>query len=169
MSRAWRLLLALAALPAVLELNAFRSAAHAQTETGFVATLRGNKEVPPVVTTTTGSARVNFNPTFTRASFQLTVNDGKKVIQAHIHCNVVGMNGPIILFLGGAHPPGSGWNVNGEWIDNATLTNSNILDTTCGSTLPAIARAMENGRAYVNVHTVAHPAGEVRGQLRTTP
>ncbi len=167
MTRAWRLLLALAAVPAVLALNAFRSAAHAQTATEFQATLTGAQEVPPVATSTTGSARVTFNASFTRASFELTVNGGKKVTQAHIHCNVVGMNGPIFLFLAGFHA--NGWNVNGQWIDNATLTKSNILDTSCGTNLTQIAQAMEDGRAYVNAHTVAHPAGEVRGQLAPVP
>ena len=168
MSRAWRLSIALAAIPAAaLVLNAFRSPAHAQTTREFVATMTGGQEVPPVATTATGSARVTFNAAFTKASFQLTVNKGKKVTQAHIHCNVAGMNGPIFLFLEGFHAPG--WNVDGQWIDNATLLKSNIVDTTCGTTLQQIARAMEDGRAYVNAHTVAHPAGEVRGQLTPVP
>jgi hypothetical protein len=167
MSRACRLPIVLAAIPAALALNAFRSPALAQTHHEFVATMTGAQEVPPVTTMTTGSARVTFNANFTKASFQLTVNKGKKVTQAHIHCNVVGMNGPIFLFLEGFHAPG--WNVDGEWIDNATLLKSNIVDPSCGTTLRDIAVAMEDGRAYANAHTVAHPSGEVRGQLAPAP
>jgi hypothetical protein len=167
MSRACRLSLVLAAVPVVLVWSGLRSLAHAQTTHVFVATLSGGEEVPPVVTNSSGRARVTFNATFTKASFELTVNNGKKITQAHIHCNVAGMNGPIILFLEGFHAPG--WNVDGQWIDNATLQRSNIVDTTCGSTLPAIARAIENGRGYVNAHSVANPGGEVRGQLRPAP
>jgi hypothetical protein len=29
----------------------------------------------------------------------------------------------------------------------------------------ALAVALENGRAYVNVHTARNPAGEIRGQI----
>jgi hypothetical protein len=42
-----------------------------------------------------------------------------------------------------------------------------------GSTCPHVinnlrdlANAIRQGDAYVNVHTVAHPGGEIRGQLR---
>lgn len=166
MKSAWTLVLAVL-VPVVVGLIAFSSSALAQTEHDFVATLSGGEEVPPVTTATTGSAKVRFNSTFTRAAFELTVNKGKKIQQAHIHCNVAGMNGPIILFLEGLHTPG--WNVDGQWIDNATLLKSNIVDTTCGTTLAQIAQAMEDGRAYVNAHSVAHPAGEVRGQLEPAP
>jgi hypothetical protein len=31
--------------------------------------------------------------------------------------------------------------------------------------MPELIAAMMNGRAYVNVHTVAFPPGEIRGQI----
>jgi hypothetical protein len=31
--------------------------------------------------------------------------------------------------------------------------------------MSALIDAIESGNAYVNVHTVAHPPGEIRGQL----
>jgi diadenosine tetraphosphate (Ap4A) HIT family hydrolase len=117
-----------------------------------------------VTTDTKGRAEVNFNDSFTRAGFKLVINLGRGVTQAHIHCAPRGQNGPIVLFLAGFHD--RGWNVNGEWIDNANLTPNNILDTSCGTTLAQIAQAMADGRMYVNAHTLAHPGGEVRGQLR---
>jgi hypothetical protein len=33
------------------------------------------------------------------------------------------------------------------------------------ATMPELVAAMTNGRAYVNVHTVQFPAGEIRGQI----
>ena len=129
----------------------------------FRAKLTGSQEVPGVVTETAGKARFELNDAKTELEFELEVEDGVRVTQAHIHCNVAGMNGPIIVFLGGFHD--KGWDIDGDWIGDATATDANITNTACGSTLAEIAQAMAEGRTYANVHTIAHPAGEVRGQI----
>jgi hypothetical protein len=36
------------------------------------------------------------------------------------------------------------------------------------NTIDELVARMRQGRAYVNLHTVAHPAGEIRGQVRVT-
>ncbi len=129
----------------------------------FRAELSGAEEVPPVDTNATGEFRIKFNDEETAAEFRLTVNDGVRVQQAHIHCGEVGVNGPIIIFLAGLHLPG--WDVDGRWVSNTTVTNENIVNTSCGSTLAEIAQSMRDGRTYANVHTKAHPGGEIRGQI----
>jgi hypothetical protein len=92
------------------------------------------------------------------------VQDGERVTQAHIHCAPAGANGPIVVFLAGFHD--KGWDVDGRWVSNATATDANITNTACGATLAELAQAMKDGRTYVNVHTVANPGGEVRGQVQ---
>jgi CHRD domain len=129
----------------------------------FEAILTGDQEVPPVATAMTGDVRIDFNDDFTAARFTLTVNDGVRVQQAHIHCGPPGVNGPIVVFLAGFHAPG--WDVDGKWIDHVQFTNSNIVNTSCGATLADLAQSMEDGKTYANVHTVAHPGGEIRGQI----
>ncbi len=129
----------------------------------FEAILTGDEEVPPVDTEMTGEVSIEFDAKFTAAKFTLTVNDGVRVQQAHIHCGGPGVNGPIVVFLAGFHAPG--WDVNGQWIDNVQFTNANIVNTTCGATLKQLAQSMEAGNIYANVHTVAHPGGEIRGQM----
>lgn len=135
----------------------------ASQDRDFAAILTGDQEVPPVETSMTGDVRIEFNDDSTAAKFTLTVNDGVRVQQAHIHCAPVGVNGPIVVFLAGFHAPG--WDVNGKWIDHVRFTNANIVNTTCGATLAELARSMEDGKTYANVHTVAHPGGEIRGQI----
>jgi hypothetical protein len=46
-----------------------------------------------------------------------------------------------------------------------TLTDANIVNTACGSTISEIVDSMLAGNAYVNVHSAANPGGEVRGQI----
>jgi hypothetical protein len=135
----------------------------------FKAELSGEEEVttPPggVDTETTGEAKLRFNSARTELEFELEVEDGIRVTQAHIHCAPEGQNGPVVVFLAGFHD--KGWDVDGDWIGDATATDANIftLNTPCGNTLATLAQAMADGNAYVNVHTVANPAGEVRGQI----
>ena len=47
----------------------------------------------------------------------------------------------------------------------ATLTDDNIVNDVAGSTIDEIVEEIRAGNTYVNVHTIANPAGEVRGQL----
>jgi len=129
----------------------------------FKARLRGDQEVPPVVTDTTGRAKIQINKALTEGEFTLTVRDGIRVTQAHFHCASAGVNGPVVVFLAGLHA--AGLNVDGKWVSNATFTDTSIVNTACGATVAALVGSMRDGNVYVNVHTVAHPAGEVRGQV----
>jgi CHRD domain len=129
----------------------------------FRAELSGDQEVPPVTTQSEGEAKIQFNEDLTAAEFDLEVDDGVRVTQAHIHCAPAGSNGDIVVFLAGFHAPG--WDVDGDWIGDASFTVANIVDPECGTTLAQLAEAMAQGRAYVNVHTQANPGGEIRGQL----
>jgi hypothetical protein len=50
-------------------------------------------------------------------------------------------------------------------VSNATVTDANVINTACGTTLAAIFEQARHGNIYVNVHSVAHPGGVARGQL----
>jgi hypothetical protein len=136
----------------------------------FRADLNGAQEVPPVVSGANGTASTMFSADLTSVAFSLSVFNGVGVTQAHIHCAPAGANGPVVAFLFGFDPVGV--NVNGL-LAQGVLTNANILpqnppDPACGVVITNIASlqtAMEQGRLYVNVHSLARPAGEVRGQL----
>lgn len=142
------------------------SVASAQNNNGwrFGARLTGEQEVPPVETETTGRARLRVNQDRTEIQFHLEVRravDVFAVAGAHIHCAPPGENGPVILFLAGAVPGG----LDGRVRAAGTLSDANIVDTSCGSTISEIVDSMLAGNTYVNVHSAAHPGGVVRGQI----
>ncbi len=135
----------------------------------FRADLSGAQEVPGVITETTGKLRLNFDRGLTEADFRLRVNDGTGITQAHLHCARAGTNGPVVAFLFGFIA--GGVEVDGL-LSAGTLTNADFLGADCTGTagrpinnIASLAFAARDGLIYVNVHSVANPAGEVRGQL----
>jgi hypothetical protein len=159
-------------IAAIATLAAFLGAAATVTaDETFKARLTGAQEVPAVTDQgTTGKFEIQFNRDLTAGEFTLSVDTGIRVTQAHLHCAPAGSNGPIIIWLAGIPPQGTagnGWNVDGKWVSNTTVTNENIVNTTCGSNLAEIANAMAQGRVYANVHSVHNPGGVARGQIET--
>ena len=123
-------------------------------------------------TKTKGEVTIQFNRDMTEAKFRLEVEDGVAVTMAHLHCAPAGVNGPVVAFLFGMVP--GGFDVDGR-LAKFTLTNANItaVGANCVQTigkqitnLAELAQAMQAGKIYANVHTIAHPGGEIRGQLK---
>jgi hypothetical protein len=130
----------------------------------FRARLSGDNQVPPIATDTAGRFEILVNKQATAGEYKLRVDSGVRVTQAHFHCGPAGVNGPVIVFLVGFRP--EGWDVDGTWVSNATVTDANVINTACGATLAAIFEQARIGNVYVNVHSVAYPGGVVRGQLK---
>lgn len=110
----------------------------------FKADLSGANEVPPSNVAGTGLVTVTFD-TATKAitwkgSYSNLTGPASAV---HIHAGEAGKNGGIAVLLANEKTPFEG---------TATLTE-------------AQATELVAGRMYVNVHTNANKAGEIRGQL----
>ena len=127
--------------------------------TNFVAPMSGDEEVPPVETQARGVAKFKLRDQ--GLVFKVNVANIEDVVASHIHCGAVGVNGPVgvTLFAGGPV------NVNGT-LAKGVITAPDE-DNGCGWTdLDAVVAALESGNTYVNVHTVANPGGEIRGQVK---
>ena len=131
----------------------------------FSANLRGSQEVPPVVTSARGIASFRTNASDASIRFRVRVRNITDADRAHIHCGAVGVNGPVGVTLFSGLFTGSGTLAVGL-ITGANPGNAcGWSDTDVGD----ILAAMRSGDTYVNVHTVAFPAGEIRGQIVPQP
>lgn len=113
-----------------------------------VATLTGDQEVPPVATTASGTGWLTMNGTMDSVTYAV-LTTGMVPTAAHIHRGVRGVAGPVVL------PLTASVAVPGFFMSTAVAVDSTLL-------VDLLAN-----RLYFNVHTAAHPGGEIRGQIES--
>ncbi|NHN46511.1 CHRD domain-containing protein [Halostella sp. JP-L12] len=127
----------------------------------FVASCSGDEEVPPVDTEATGTGTFKLRKGGSELQYKLTVANITDAVAAHIHYEVAGENGPVIVGLYGGSTTGRTQGVLAE----GTITDDDLTGPFSGRTVADLVDAIRAGNTYVNVHTEAHPAGEIRGQI----
>lgn len=85
-----------------------------------------------------------------------------KVTQAHIHQGNNSQAGPVIASLFNASTPTGP--IIGD-LTEGTITSANLTGPLQGKQLSDLITLMQNGTAYVNVHTEQNPEGEIRGTI----
>lgn len=130
----------------------------------FSASLSGGNEVPAVSTEGTGLATFNLNDSQTSLDYKLITYGLEDTTMAHIHIGPPGVNGPVVVFLFGPEP--SGVNRDGL-LAEGTITAADLIPVpnVFDGTMATLIDNLRAGTAYVNVHTVANPGGEIRGQV----
>lgn len=126
------------------------------------AHLSGSNEVPPVETDAQGEVQFRVNEDGSEMSYTLIVANIENVAAAHIHSGAVGVNGPVVVQLFGG--PTTSGRTNGI-LAEGTITAADLTGPLSGMTMGDLLELINTGGAYVNVHTVANPSGEIRGQL----
>ena len=127
----------------------------------FTATMNGANEKPTAVTTNaTGTAEFTYVADIPAIFYKVDVAGIDSVTLAHIHgpADVNTPAGVIVnLFLGPTKPIGF----------TGTLAEGVVgqVGAPVGMSMDSLLVLMRNGNSYVNVHTRANPAGEIRGQI----
>lgn len=146
--------------------NDASDAAFTKSGKNFSTHLRGDEEVPAVATQAQGQAIFKLSKDGTSLSYKLIVANIEDVLQAHIHLAPAGQNGGIVVWLYPSAPPPV--LIPGRFqgvLAQGTITAANLVGGLAGQPLSALIDAMNAGNTYANVHTMAHPGGEIRGQI----
>jgi Cu/Zn superoxide dismutase len=130
----------------------------AASSSSFKASMNGKSETPKSNSKATGSATFKIAANGKSISYTLKASKLTGPAQAaHIHFGKAGTAGPVIIAIC-AKPcslPKSG-----------KLTSKQFAKAPGVSNFAAAIKAIKSGKAYVNIHTKKHPAGEVRGQIK---
>jgi hypothetical protein len=121
----------------------------------YAAQMNGATATPPNTEKATGTATMTIANNQLRYTITVTGLSGPATA-AHIHVGKVGVSGlPVYTFT--INKIASGTLVEGS----VDLTK----DVSKGVSGDSLRVLLNNGNAYVNVHTSAHAAGEIRGQV----
>jgi hypothetical protein len=161
------------ALPALVVAAVLSAGAHADNGDRIHARLHSYQEVPAASSTARGSfeGRIVGDSSIT---YELRYTGlESSVTQAHIHFGQRHVNGGIAVFLCsnlGNGPAGTQACPTPSATITGTITAASVIGP-AGQGLAAgefneLLRAIRSGIAYVNVHSVALPGGEIRGQVK---
>jgi hypothetical protein len=124
----------------------------------YFATLNASQENPPLAETGTGTGLAVISADSNTVTYLITYNGLTGTVAAsHIHTGAVGVNGGVILPIVPGLSPMSG-----------TLTSAIFTASGSVTTFAQAIAAIRAGTTYFNLHTAAHPGGEIRGQIGVT-
>lgn len=152
---------AVAALGALVSLAYSAMMAPPRPAGAYVAILSGENEVPPVETDAIGLASFVTIQGNRAALYSLLTHGLTDVTAAHIHLGAPGENGPPVAFLFMTDEPVT----QDGLLAAGVLTADDLIGPLEGAPLSDLLEEIAAGNTYVNVHTLAHPGGEIRGQV----
>ena len=119
------------------------------SDSGVYLELDGSQAVPPVTTDASGACMTSLNPLNTVFDIACT-NDVENITAAHIHRGAAGENGPPVFTLAAS---------------TTMISEVTAADLGGAAEFQGFLDDLWWGNLYVNVHSTAHPDGEIRGQI----
>jgi hypothetical protein len=172
MKKSWVVALALLCISAAIAVAAETEKSHLRAKLTGIEEANGPATV---ITNGTGTFKATINDDST-ITYTLTYSNlSASLTQAHIHIGATKINGGVSIFLCS--------NVGGPVGTPACpddATHSGSVSRTVGAAdvigpanqgvgvgdMTSVVRAIASHVTYANVHTTAHPGGEIRGQIR---
>ena len=150
----------------ILLMAAVGSAAAGSGQRNFRAHLNGAGEVPAFDTQAQGQAIFKLSEDGSSLHYKLIAANIEDILQSHIHVGPADQNGPVVAFLYPSGPPAQ--LIPGRFsgvLAEGDITAANLRGPLTGMSLADLLAEMAAGNTYVNVHTLASPSGEIRGQI----
>lgn len=147
----------------------------AMSHDGIETRLRSFQEVPAVSSAASGRFKARIDEKAGSIAYELSYHGLEgDVLQAHIHFGQRSVNGGVSVFLcqtaSNPDPTGLAPACPTSGPVSGVLQAANVIGPAtqgiAATEFAALVAAIRGGVAYVNVHSTAFPAGEVRGQLR---
>lgn len=178
MTRHRRLLIVAVTVGMAVAITASGSAATTDQENRGQNVLReqlsGYAETPVAISTpASGQFRAQINNSAQEITWRLTYADlGTAVTQAHVHFGSPAQSGGVSFFLCsnlGTGPVGTQTCPAAPASISGTIRPADVIGPTgqgiAAGEFTEVVQAIRAGFTYVNVHTTAFPAGEIRAQL----
>ncbi len=158
------LMIIIAALASIVMTASLGTSIVAQQGQTFSSTLSGGEENPPTKSNATAVAQFQTSNDNSQLSYWVNATGLKKITAAHIHRGNQGENGPVVVALS----KGKSADKNLEFILKGNVTRSDLTGPLKGKDLSELANLLNNGSAYVNLHTAKYPKGAIRGQITSS-
>lgn len=129
----------------------------------YEATLTGSSEVPANNSTATGSFTMTDEGD--HFEFRLTAQGIAMPTAAHIHAGAPGVNGGILVPLFSTTNPPATFSGTLAADEFASVDIVALPGAAAPISMDSLRVLLRTQGAYVNVHTTARPAGEIRGQI----
>lgn len=149
-----------------LALSASGGAAANGHNRNFQAHLAGENEVPAVDTLARGQSIFQLRRGGMALDYKLIVATIEDVLMAHIHLWGPDDNGPVAVWLYPDGPPPALIEDRFDGVlAEGTITDDDLVGPLDDGRLSDLLEKMRVGNTYVNVHTEAKRAGEIRGRI----
>ncbi len=112
---------------------------------GFIGDMCGGQENPPTTSAAIGLGSISVDRNKSNININVVTNNlSSNALYAHIHKGAKGASGPVVIGFGAFA---------GNQVSGYGSYSSSLIDS------------FTRNLAYFNVHTVANPGGEIRGQI----